>query len=498
MKKIVLYLLCCVLSESVAQDSGFTQSYEMEVVGASFHNLMLQGDTVVLAGTAKVDSLDQWGLLFAQFDTLGNLLNHRVYADTSGDHYVFERNYGIIASSDGGYVMTGNLFYKNWGFMAKLDRNGELEFLREYPEVDIRNYAFKNVIELSDGYLIAGTKQVSNYTRKVFLLKTDLAGHQLWEKKYGELNEDLALVSASVEDENTFYINASKSSYPFQSQFIEGEDWMQGELIAVDSLGEEKWIWKNEVNKEAFYNDSQPTADGGLLYGTGEFVIQNPWTWAYDLKVVKRDSAFNEEWSRSMTTNLAMGNFLHDLKIDADGNIIALGTWQGEGANFQATCLYKLSPNGDSIWTRCDTMYDPSYIYDYGEIGGIVILPSGSIIGAGKVNRYDPQPTRSLGWLYKVTRDGCLEDLCASPVVSTRIPNIPKVELYPNPVQDNLQIIFPEEFDLYLYDALGREHRRVLGQRDQSSMYLGNLKSGIYFLELRTGFTKQVRKIIVE
>ena len=146
MRTITTIIFLLSITNSYGQ-YGFNQTYEMNAPGSSFHNIIWDGEHIVVAGTARIDSLDQWGILFAQMDTSGNVVNQKIYVDSTGDDYVFEPNYSIIQTSDNGYVITGNLWDKNWGFMIKLDSEGELVFLQEYPDTSsvILNYHFRKV-----------------------------------------------------------------------------------------------------------------------------------------------------------------------------------------------------------------------------------------------------------------------------------------------------------------------------------------------------------------
>jgi hypothetical protein len=95
MRKILTLIICLSQLSSFGQ-YGFSQTYEMNEPASSFHNTIWDGEYIVIAGTVRVDSLNQWGILFAQMDTLGNVINQKTYTDTTGDDYIFEKDYSLI------------------------------------------------------------------------------------------------------------------------------------------------------------------------------------------------------------------------------------------------------------------------------------------------------------------------------------------------------------------------------------------------------------------
>src|SRR5690606_9625116 len=99
--------------------------------------------------------------------------------------------------------------------------------------------------------------------------------------------------------------------------------------------------------------------------------------------------------------------------------------------------LYKISPEGDSIWSRTDTMPVGNKTYNH-EYGAIVVLPSGSTIAVGSFEQATPTPgDKSWAWVVKVDKDGCLEELCSFTSVQDLEKRKPAVlSVAPNPASD--------------------------------------------------------------
>lgn len=512
MKYLFFISLFLISIHSEAQP-GFSTTYEMASPGSDFHNIIWDGENIVVVGAAKVDSLNQWGVLFAKFDTLGNLLLHKIHVDTvEGDTYVFADNFPIIQTSDGGYLMTGAYYFNKWGFILKLDSDGELEFSIPYPDPGVKTYYFREVIEVLDGYIIAGTKQIQNFHSQSFVMKVNFSGELLWEKKYGNVSVDNnAIGSFSKIDDNTFLIGAVKSSFAVGPPFDYDDNWGKGWIFAIDSVGVIKWEWESELNEEVIIIGLRKTNDGGYLYSTGEFIIHNMFQAGTLRKIIKRDSNFALEWELEMSPNAESLNATREIQPTPDGNWVALGYWATPDSTIMyeekwyGGCHYKFSPQGDSIWSRCDTVTEiDNFIYSSDNLGGVAVLPSGSMISAGLVNSYDISTgaVRSLGWLIKIDQNGCVDTLCN---LSTAIPELSfskalEVLVYPNPVTDYLlvQKKILNTLNYQVTDISGRILMRgVLTEKTQQLDFRGT-NSGIYFIKVMNPKTKEyvIKKII--
>jgi len=126
-----------VFSFCLKAQNGFIQAYDLDEVGMTFHNMLLVEDTIVLCGSIGVEELEQWGLVFVKMDTLGNILDYKTHFDQFGDNYSFEQGYEMIKTSDGGYALVGRFFHRNSPNLIKLDVNGDLDFVQEYPDTTV-------------------------------------------------------------------------------------------------------------------------------------------------------------------------------------------------------------------------------------------------------------------------------------------------------------------------------------------------------------------------
>lgn len=70
------------------------------------------------------------------------------------------------------------------------------------------------------------------------------------------------------------------------------------------------------------------------------------------------------------------------------------------------------------------------------------------------------------------------------------------IEVFPNPAQDVLFIETPENAELTLADAQGKEVLHIAGTNSKTKLFLGNLTSGLYFLTVRSAGTIETIKVI--
>jgi hypothetical protein len=112
---------------------------------------------------------------------------------------------------------------------------------------------------------------------------------------------------------------------------------------------------------------------------------------------------------------------------------------------------FKFTSNGDSIWTRFDTVFVHPDCGSDNYLGGVAVLPSGSVIAAGYANSYCFPLVRSYAWLLKISKDGCIETLCNSTDIQTPGASEASVKVFPNPASGD--VVFTLKSD----ELVGRE-----------------------------------------
>ena len=491
----LLFILCCCATCCFGQP-GFNKHFDFGGISTASLNILVDQDTIVLYGLSlSPPPLSQWGVVFAKLDTFGNILTSSVVYDTAGGHYSSISNADIkVLNNQSGYVLVGSLYNRNAGFLMQFDREGNLMNYREYPDNTAQAEWYRKIIEVNNGFLIFGSKQKLDYYVDAFVLKVDKMGNKVWEKSYETAGLEHNLGCAFQMDENTFVIGSN----PFKHYPAVGS---KSRIWAIDSLGNLLWAWQTATfTEEGGVVGLNATPDGGWLYYTGELIGSSP-NWAVKTKIVKRDSNFNLQWQRYVSpVAYQVTNYAIDLKPVGGNEYIALGTWSTAATNgnepYQGGSLYKISEDGDSLWSRLDTALFDHYDYDLNEYSGVGVLSSGSVVAFGHAAQPAPGINGLYAWLVKVSADGCLDTLlCATSGAweapgETETTEVASCQASPNPARDlvtfSWSIPETDRARIEIYNANGMLLHTLPVSGSSGQAQWRNAVPGLYFYRLVT------------
>jgi hypothetical protein len=510
MKKLYLLLIIFTVSINIHfAQPGFNQWFDFNS-GASFHNVILKEDTLIIAGTILDQEAEQWGALFLKMDTLGNILDYKLYLDELEGQLAFNTGFPIIRIKNGEYLMAGDIYDRNGDFLLWLDENGNKKFFFEYPYASNVNFsAPKFLIESNEHFYLFSAKQLSNYKLKVSITKLDHQGNILWEQFYAHPYDDAAyLTDIWQKDDNTFVIGSGFADF---DDWNTENSWTKSWIFAVDSLG--NMLWERENEEESRVRGIHQLNNGDWVYSTRTFYPAPFNDYLFKPKIVRRDSNFNLLWQYEMAHSQSIENETIEMAIAPDGHFIGIGNWvvpdeyipnifpQEEA--FYGGCLYKVSNAGDSLWIQCDTGIVENAYTTLHELRGMVVLPSGSIVAVGKFSNLDGN-NRPVGWVIKRDKDGCMEELC----VLTDLEELESgnassaMKVYPNPASSH--IFF--EWQNKPWDNAYLHIRDVMGQLIYTTKIIDSYQwdtvdvpDGIYIYQLQTkGELLQTGRIVVQ
>ncbi len=503
-RTIYLFIGLCVSSLGITQ-TGFIQSYDFDHGGIGFYNMVLNEDTLILFGSTQHPTSSQWGLYFAKIDTSGNLLNDRIHYDNQGDSYVFDRNSQVIKTSDGGYGVVGQTFQRGEAVFFKLNSNGALEFISEYSDSNALTLRYQNIVETPNGFISAGVKQQPDDGYwDTFIIGADNQGNILWEITYGEYGVYDRLTGISKTHENEYLITGST--------FISSEQvtnlsnmWSMSKAIKVDTMGEITWEWQGEIEyiggSSPDLRQLYPTNDGNWVNEGSTSTLLDNNTLVHQGEIVKRDTDFNIIWSTSFGEPTSNENNFVDITSTPDEGWVAVGQYVNRIdddplGGYRASIIAKVNADGDSLWSRIDTLFDHTTIVSRPFLSDVLVLPSGSIFACGYVNKLSPPPSKSYGWLIKVDAYGCIEPGC-NPIVSTEnlTPLLEDFSIFPNPVSQNVTVKGTDIFYIQLLNSTGQ----IL--QDKNVYEIANIDmqkypKGSYLIRIKRGNTWLVKKII--
>jgi len=506
--RYIITVSLVILHISLFAQEGFIKAYDFNDTGMTFHNMLLVEDTLVVYGEILNVERTQWGAFFCKMDTLGNMLDYKThYHHDNSDSYIFEQGYEMIKTTDGGYAIVGQLFFANHPILIKLDVNGDLEFVEEYPDSTVLNMRHWHIVEFERGYISMGVKQqADDYMWDAFIMRTDKNGEKIWEIGYGENNLWDALNGLNKINENEFLLTGVTGITSLDVDDI-ADMWVQPKAIKIDSLSNIFWEWEDDIH---YSEGSAPTF--GQLFPTsdGNWVNEGYYTTnlsqelnAFQGEIIKRDSDFNVIWATRFGEPTHRYNNFIDLTSTPDGGWVAAGQYvefppiySGLAATLGGW-LAKVNADGDSLWSRTDTVFYHPVEGSINYLSGVVSLPSGSIIACGHLNRYAPEPAKSFGWMIKVDKHGCIEPGCHPTLTGMNLtPLLEAFEVFPNPAADNIRVSGLGNFDVSLYGVHGALLLHQPDNYEFADLDLRDLSTGVYFLQIQKNRQMITKKII--
>jgi hypothetical protein len=261
----------------------------------------------------------------------------------------------VRQTSDGGFIVTGQTITTNnyhRVYLLKTDAAGNAE--AGWPKIfGSSNSVGEAVLELSDGYMIVGTRYVNAQDYEdVYVIRTDTAGNITWENYYHSFSRgvgDLGRSIAVTPDNN--YVITGATGYLGWKAF----------LLKIDGQGNELWskVYGSSLdNAEAAYSVAA-APDGFVLVGTHRAVSgQPPVVGAADMLVIKTDVNGNELWRR--TYGGADQDEAFSVAIDQNNDYVVFGYTQSYGGTvdqaalwqYQDLYLIKVDSSGNTIWQK--------------------------------------------------------------------------------------------------------------------------------------------------
>jgi hypothetical protein len=432
------------------------------------------------------------------------------------------------------YIITNVRNSVSYYNIATLNESGDTVLVKSYtsPNVDF----ISNVIPSKDGFLYYSGATFDTLTRKQFfmLMKVNVLGDTIWTKQYNILFNTGVCTEMIATSDKGFLITGWTTPYDTTTN---NYGFSKGQVIKVDSVGNLKWSknYGSADTGDVIYSVVE-TPEKDLIYA-GVKDIYSLSGVDYQYYSFKTDSLGNLRWEKSngsryyleVYTNIIKtkdNNYLlaggvnytpstnqnapmqltkistngdtlwrkeylkgaadapSDMYETDNGNIVLTGWTYGFTNHRQAAgFLYKVNPQGDSLWMRIidgETRFD-DYINHLSPTSDKGFI----LTGAG----YPKDKTRQEAWIIKVDSLGCTYNGCT---ISTATHNYtegsPLMSLFPNPASDVLTIGFKttalvKNAQLKVTDILGRQVKNIPFETlpTEYEIDVGNFPNGTYF-----------------
>ncbi|WP_264789602.1 T9SS type A sorting domain-containing protein [Aureispira anguillae] len=498
MRGILIVVLCLLVEVTFCQVVTFNKRMELGCGNTILTGLEVTDSCYYVTGIARDSITCQLGALFTRYDSLGNLLFYTInigyetwfpYLRTNLKNELVSAPYFYDSTG-----MYGGIFYYDsvgTGAIKPFDHPYTVgTFIR--PD-DMR-------ITQDSGYLVTNSINDSSGVGDISILKLDKNVEKEWHITRGVLNYVEHTPCVYVDSDNSYIIG-------YQQDNLSGVNinyTVRSKLEKIDSLGNSVWVYQSPNTQQIHgVNDLIKSKDGGWVIASawGSERLGATGTWSTPIQeayVYKLDSSRNFLWGTKFHSDaLTTANFqkivaLEDSSLVAFGTVVRLYPQPNPIYNIIHGRIVKLSPNGDSIWSReyeylnaansAYTIYDAERTPD----GGFLICGEANIIGTG---------VHQQGWLLKLDEEGCLVPGChlVSGVLPTQRPAALNLLLYPNPTTDYLNVHYynpspQEDLSFRVLDVQGRllKEYKTYDQSDKTyilSVY--DLEAGVYILELR-------------
>jgi hypothetical protein len=294
----------------------------------------------------------------------------------------------MIQTSDNNFIISGYIHGYTQpmsdGWLIKIDEHGHELWNKTYG--DGNEDILFSVIETEDGFVIGGyTSSYGNGEADYWLIKTDYLGHELWNRTFGGNEYDYGQKVLLAEDGGYLLLGYTASFNIRHDPDI----W----VVKTDAYGHELWN-KTYGGKETEHAYDIIHTDGGYLISgiTYSYTTNGGWdTW-----LIKIDEHGHELWNKTYGwSNFEISAYVLEIE---DGYMVA-GKTESTTCGFSDAYLIKIDKNGTEIWSKVYGMGDEGFSSITKTDDGYILAGSTGSLSRLSVGNFD-------AWLLKVDEAG--------------------------------------------------------------------------------------------
>lgn len=246
--------------------------------------------------------------------------------------------YSVLQSFDSTYMVLG---FSGGGVgmcLTKVDTFGQILWSKSFGGTGI-DWGTCLVQTKDSGFILTGvTSSFGAGGKDIYVIRTDASGSVIWSRTYGGALDDWGETICPTSD-GGFVLSGSTSSFGAGNSDLY--------LLKIDSTGNLQWASsfggvQNDWGRSAIqsWNGGYVLAGTTSSFGTGRI----------DGYLLKTDTGGNLLWSYTYGT--AGDDNIFDMQQTNDGGYVLCGySYTVDNSDVSAYML-KISPSGDTIWTR--------------------------------------------------------------------------------------------------------------------------------------------------
>ena len=507
---VIAALILATVFSSFGQ-AGYNKTFDLGL-SIRFFAIKADGDKIYVAGYMTKSLTGHQSVFVASLDTLGEIMWLTEIEDDSSSLTISDES-DILIDQNQNVILPYAYFDRSSIGLATISPGGVILIKQEYVQILGSVSSPRDVIEMSDGYLITGwISPPPDYHLDAFILKTDFDGKQKWMYTYGYAPfEEYARTITSVND-NEFVISGVRYSLDISSTFYHG--W----VLTIDSVGHTKWQWEansNDIFNRGIMSMQLDTNRNEWVYAS---FLQRPTTYPgedYLVKIpvlVRRDSAMNF-LSHNEYGPYAINHYIGSLQPGFSGGWIACGSYTTTTDDYESPLksqsgrILKISEEDSLIWSVIDTAFFHPVEGSSSYLSGVCESFSGSVYAVGWADNFDSNNVyRSYGWLVKSTKDGCIDTLCTTTSIDQEFVsnNTNHVKIYPNPATDyitiDMEFNLADDYYFELYNVNGQKVIRKYIDFGASIEDIDYLNPGFYYWKVinKNGKRLENGKLIIQ
>jgi hypothetical protein len=322
-----------------------------------------------------------------------NKVNNKSFINAFGTNW-YEFGWGLTQTNDGGFIITGRKEVrstKSYDMITiRTDENGFGIWEKTFGGSG--NEEGYSVLQMHDGNILSvGYSSSYGNGHEIFVVKTDLSGHKLWQKTYGGSNRDVGHKVITTNDGNILIVGQTNSP-----GIAYGNDdvW----LLKIDFDGNEKWNKSYGLqNHEVGYDILELDAGGFFIVGYRDFYNQS----GKDILIIKVDNNGNKVWEKTIGVDGLYNEKAYSISKSKNYGYLITASTNTTNKDRYDPQIINIDFNGNIIWNKTyngsgleHTRWVGASTHD----GGLAIL--------GTTNYYQSPGSNEDAYLIKIDKEG--------------------------------------------------------------------------------------------